>query len=528
MLTLSLFILLIYSSVLNSSDNLNIKRLSNLSLLIESKNLVRIGIIIILYTLYIIYDLSLIKIEYFPIYLYNDLYVLNIFNIYIYILISIIIISLLTINTTLINNLSWINNFNKFYISIILFNLLGIILLISSNNIISIFIGIELQSYSLYILTGITNKSSSGHNSLFYYLIGGLGSIIILYGLSLIYYISGNIYLNYINIILNYNSLLLYEGWSNNLILGYIILLFGLLIKIGAAPMYNWSILLYMNSNTIITSYISIIPKISILSYIWILYNNIININTTILFNNINENILIFILSIIISLSLIIGSIGGLTQIKIKSILAYSGLLNIGYLLLSIIINNINSLIAYIIYITQYSFNHISIFLLLIISILYNKTSYNNLINNHIIYIYELINIRKNIFLVISFIIVIGSFIGIPPLFGFYGKYYLLISLINNNYIFLSLLLIICSIISTGYYLYILNIIIIKKIYKIYNNNLLFYNNYIKDYNNIYIIHNSLSYILSSYILIILFNFIQSNNILKGAYIISMYYLNVF
>nr|AGS44176.1 NADH dehydrogenase subunit 2 [Cyberlindnera suaveolens] len=512
MLIISLFILLIYSSVLNTSE----------SLLTNNRNIIKIGLLVLLYSLYIIID----NIGYYDhnILIFNDLYILNTYNIYFIILIFIIAMSLITINiinmsstnennfnsiegnSNLLNKLSiyknylYLNNFNRYYVTIIIFNLLGIILFMTSNNIISIFIGIELQSYSLYILTGIPSKSNtSAHNSLFYYLIGGFGSIIILYGISLLYYTSGNIYLNNINILLDYIS------FRNPLLIGYLFIIFGLLIKIGAGPMYNWSILLYMNSNTIVTSYISIIPKLSILTYIWYLYHQL-NISAYDINNSI-DNKIILILSLIITISLIIGSISGLSQIKIKSILAYSGLLNIGYLVLSILINNINSLTAYIIYITQYSIGHVSMFLLLIIAAIYN--------NNHLIYTYEIKSIYKNSFLVASLLIIIGSFIGIPPLFGFYGKYYLLISSINSNYLFLSLLLIVSSIIATLYYLYIINSVINDKNKDIINTS--------DGYNYILSIGNTLSYVFSSFVMILLFNFIQWNNILKGAYIIATY-----
>lgn len=507
MLIISLFILLIYSSVLNTSE----------SLLTNNRNIIKIGLLVLLYSLYIIID----NIGYYDhnILIFNDLYILNTYNIYFIMLILIIAMSLTTINIinmsstneenlltsredvthtnlSLYKNYLYLNNFNRYYVTIIIFNIIGIILFMTSNNLISIFIGIELQSYSLYILTGIPSKSNtSAHNSLFYYLIGGFGSIIILYGISLLYYTSGNIYLNNINILLDYVS------FRNPLLVGYLFVIFGLLIKIGAGPMYNWSILLYMNSNTIVTSYISIIPKLSILTYIWYLYHQL-NISAYDINNSIDSKI-ILILSLIITISLIIGSISGLSQIKIKSILAYSGLLNIGYLVLSILIDNINSLTAYIIYITQYSIGHVSMFLLLIIAAIYN--------NNHLIYTYEIKSIYKNSFLIASLLIIIGSFIGIPPLFGFYGKYYLLISSINSNYLFLSLLLIVSSIIATLYYLYIINSVISDK------NKDIITNNYVLS------VGNTLSYVFSSFVMILLFNFIQWNNILKGAYIIATY-----
>uniref|UniRef100_S5TP72 NADH-ubiquinone oxidoreductase chain 2 n=1 Tax=[Candida] norvegica TaxID=49330 RepID=S5TP72_9ASCO len=536
MLILSLFILLIYSSVINSLDKFKY----------NNKYLIRIGIIILLYSLYILKDLT-INILYNNnniknIYIFNDLYLYNKYNIFIILLIIFTIISLLSINTTIniINNNNiknidikninnndnnitngLINNMNINYINIIIFNIIGIILLLTSNNLLGLFISIELQSYSLYILTGIIYKSHiSSYNSLLYYLIGGLGSIIILYGINILYNITSIININNINSFIYLydinNNILINE--INYIYLGWIFIIFGLLIKIGIAPMYNWSIFIYSNSNTIITSYISIIPKLSILSYILLIINII---SPSYLLNNnyLYNNKLLFLLTLFIILSLLIGSIGGLSQIKIKYILAYSGLLNLGYLLLTILINNIYSILAYIIYITQYSFSHISIFLFLIISIIYLKNNNNNKLINyqHITYIYELSFIKHNLFLVISLIIIIGSFIGIPPLLGFYGKYNILISSINNNNLFLSILLIISSVISSIFYLYFLNKVLINN----NNNNIIINNN---NNNNIkgIISNNLLTYIFSSLILIILLNFIQLENILKGAYIISL------
>lgn len=536
MLILSLFILLIYSSVINSLDKFKY----------NNKYLIRIGIIILLYSLYILKDLT-INILYNNnniknIYIFNDLYLYNKYNIFIILLIIFTIISLLSINTTIniinnnniknidiknINNYDnnitngLINNMNINYINIIIFNIIGIILLLTSNNLLGLFISIELQSYSLYILTGIIYKSHiSSYNSLLYYLIGGLGSIIILYGINILYNITSIININNINSFIYLydinNNILINE--INYIYLGWIFIIFGLLIKIGIAPMYNWSIFIYSNSNTIITSYISIIPKLSILSYILLIINII---SPSYLLNNnyLYNNKLLFLLTLFIILSLLIGSIGGLSQIKIKYILAYSGLLNLGYLLLTILINNIYSILAYIIYITQYSFSHISIFLFLIISIIYLKNNNNNKLINyqHITYIYELSFIKHNLFLVISLIIIIGSFIGIPPLLGFYGKYNILISSINNNNLFLSILLIISSVISSIFYLYFLNKVLINN----NNNNIIINNN---NNNNIkgIISNNLLTYIFSSLILIILLNFIQLENILKGAYIISL------
>lgn len=235
MLILSLFILLIYSSVINSVDTLKY----------NNKYLVRIGIIILLYSIYILKDFTL-EILYNnninDIYIYNNYYFYNKYNIYIILLIKLVVICLLTINSTTniikiipektINENNKINSningliskeLNINYINIIIFNIIGIILLLSSNNLLSLFISIELQSYSLYILTGIINRSHiSAYNSLLYYLIGGLGSIIILYGISILYNTTSIININYINTFIHLidinNNILLNE--INSIYLG--------------------------------------------------------------------------------------------------------------------------------------------------------------------------------------------------------------------------------------------------------------------------------------------------------------------
>lgn len=169
-----------------------------------------------------------------------------------------------------------------------------------------------------------------------------------------------------------------------------------------------------------------------------LLFIIIYNINT---YNNTN-NILTYTISLFVILSLIIGSIGGLMQIKIKVLLTYSGILNGGYLLYTVLINSIDSIVAYIIYVLQYSLTHMNIFIIILLlpSILYNNniimnsTNTNSSNTNNIDQVYtsifspiEYINqfkllISINPFINLALIISLFSLIGIPPLFGFYGK----------------------------------------------------------------------------------------------------------
>ena len=267
---------------------------------------------------------------------------------------------------------------------------------IESYNLLLIYIAIELQSYSIYIITSRYNyiyKSSklnyelmhgggtvgsyrSSKSGLIYFLLGSLASIIILIGLTLLYNVTGLTNLYDINIYLN--EILLINGSNvidnlSTLELGYLLIFIGLLFKIGIAPLHNWLINIYVNVPTIVTIWISLVTKISILTFIYtILYNSQFIYNNYTMGNTFN---VIYILSILSVLSMCIGGLGGLSQINIKRIIAYSGLANIGYMLYAIIANNQLSLQAYIFNISQYSLTHINWFLIILLSIIPLKYS---------------------------------------------------------------------------------------------------------------------------------------------------------
>ena len=183
-------------------------------------------------------------------------------------------------------------------------------------------------------------------------------------------------------------------------------------------------------------------------------------------------------------LSLIIGSVLGLTQYKIKRLYAYSTISHLGFILLSLCINNIESSKAFFFYLIQYSISNLNAFIILI-SIgytLYLYTSNINIkdsINSPIQYIYQLKGyFYINPIISISFIITLFSFIGIPPMIGFFAKQMILNIAISQGFIFTSIIAIITSVISAVYYLMIVR-------------NLFFYNTELKE-NKIKIINNNL------------------------------------
>ena len=496
----------------------------------EYKNLIHISILIMLYMIIILNDSISLTLINNGILLFNKTFLLTSYNIIIknlIIILSIIYFIILYNYSEYYNNTKYI----KEYILLILFNILSICLFIDSINSLIIFVAIELQSYSLYLITATYYKNEtsvgiySSKNGLIYFLLGSLASIIILFGLTIIYNQSGLINLIELNYYLNSYKPNNIE--SLNYIIGFIFVFIGLFFKIGLAPIHNWLINIYTNVPTVVTLWISILPKISILTFILtlnIIFNNI--------FDNWQFNLLfqLFIIS-----SMIIGSLGGLPQFSIKRILAYSGLANSSYILLAIWSNNQYSIFSYIFYITQYSITHFTIFMSLIFIIMYyNNWLYykrissddNNLKSNknytHNLYLSDIIDIISyNKSLSIVIIICLSSFMGIPPLLGFYGKYYILFSSLLSGYWFTSILLILVSIITAYYYGY-----IIKMIYstssKLNNNELykmnIINNNNINNNNFIY------CYIISILALLIIFPLLYLDIYQNGIVIVN--YLN--
>jgi NADH-ubiquinone oxidoreductase chain 2 len=353
------------------------------------------------------------------------------------------------------------------YTLIILFIIMGSILLISSSDLVSIFLTIELQSYGLYLLCTIyRNSESSTSAGLTYFLLGGLASCFILLGISLIYANLGITYLDSFYIIKNLSNIVIEQELKNiNLhIISYIpycllLISIGFLFKISAAPFHFWSPDVYDGIPTIITTFVAIIAKISILVLILhiVHYTNNIYISTEYYWT----------ISLLISslLSLVIGTVLGLTQFRIKRLYAYSTISHLGFMLLAISIDSIESVQSFIFYLIQYSISNLNAFILLI-AIGYSlyfysdkNINHNKLIdknNSPIQFISQLKGyFHINSMLALSLTITLFSFAGIPPLIGFFAKQMIFSAALQEGYIFLTFIGILTSVISAVYYLFI-------------------------------------------------------------------------
>lgn len=403
--------------------------------------------------------------------LFNSWFNLTAYNLPLVILILILIIGLLTYNTSTHKY----DLKSPYLILLILSNIIGLLLFPLVNDLLTLYIVVELQSYSLYLLTGLHNRSyNASRASLLYFLMGGVASAIILLASYFIYGLTGTTNISDINILNSYVDIYDYTN----------ILLIALLFKMGLAPLHRWSIAVYNYAPTYITAYISVVAKISIASFIFANAG---------LFNH-------YILILFFYISLLIGSYKPLFQVNIKTILAYSGLLNFGYILLSIISFDI----SFYIYIIQYALTHTILFLGLLGASQYINTPISTW--SPLIYIHQLK--LPNLTLAICLILALFSLIGIPPLPGFYAKLYILSGALQDNYILETCLIVVCSVIATYYYANIIKVLITSRT--------------IKENININNINPSLAYAISVSTLLLLSFFIFLPSISEGLYLIVL------
>jgi NADH-ubiquinone oxidoreductase chain 2 len=402
------------------------------------------------------------------------------------------------------------------YSLIIIFSTLGASLLISSSNLISMYLSTELQSFAVYILPTLYKDSELATNAgLKYFLLGSLASCLILLGSGLIYTYTGLTHLESI-----YNFISVTESLNNNIsqgiALGFIIIFVGYLLKVSAAPLHNWAPDVYDESPTIVTIWLTIMPKISILILILEIFTQITSVNPVL--ESLGLNTINYLLLISSLFSLIIGTIVGLTQIKIKRLLAYSTISHIGFILLALAINSVQSIDSFIFYILQYTLTNLNTFLILI--------AIGYIINNNILIIkgsekdINFISELKGLFfsnpiLSISLTICLLSMAGTPPFLGFFSKQFVLYSAIESGYYFMAIAGILVSIISASYYLRIIRIL--------HTEGPILLNKSLKGPENSKVeISNIHSLIISVLTLLILFFILKPSILLKSTQLLSL------
>lgn len=345
------------------------------------------------------------------------------------------VIILSSVLLTLVSSKSYLQkegiDFGEYYI-IILCSVLGMLLMIFANDLIIIFIGLELMSICFYVLVGFLRKRiKSNESALKYFLLGVFITGFLLYGISLMYGVTGSTKLS------SYNAMV---GIIKNpiFITGMVLFAIGFLFKMGVFPFQMWIPDVYEGAPTIVTGLMSTAGKIAAVGTI---------VPVIIGFNITDLKIL---LAIIAVLTMLFGNVIALAQTSIKRLLAYSSIASAGYILVGVASLDEMAVKGIAFYLFAYMFMQLGSFIIVAV---YESNSKDK--NDYYLVSFDDYKglAKQSPMLGIFFTIFLLSLAGIPPFAGFWGKYYLFYYAIKSNLIWLSIVAILLSLVSLYYYL---------------------------------------------------------------------------
>jgi NADH-quinone oxidoreductase subunit N len=348
------------------------------------------------------------------------------------------IITLLAAFIVLAISKNYLDNFKISKIEypiLILSSVLGMMVMISSNDLIVFYMGLELQSLALYVLATFNrNNLKSSEAGLKYFVLSALSSGLLLYGCSLIYGFSGSTNFEIIA------SQLVSNEYA--LTFGIVFILVGLAFKISAVPFHMWAPDVYEGSPTTVTLFFTMVPKIAALTvFIRFLYVPFLELIDQ------WQMILVF-LSIA---SMLFGAIAAIGQKNIKRLIAYSSIGHIGYALAGVASASNDGIQSSVIYLTIYIVMNLGLFSCLLM--LRRNDNYYESID-------DLSGLSKNHpILSFSLLVILFSLAGIPPLAGFFAKFYIFKAVIEQSMYFLAIVGLLSTVIAAFYYLRIIKII---------------------------------------------------------------------
>nr|WCH58005.1 NADH dehydrogenase subunit 2 [Hypnea cornuta] len=331
-----------------------------------------------------------------------------------------------------------INSFEYWILKLL--SLLAILLILQANDLLFIYLVIELQSLVFYILASFKRTSEfSTESGLKYFVLGAFSSALLLFGISLIYALTGLTNLSDLSKFLTgilMGDILL----STGIFSGLILILGSLLFKLSAAPFHMWSPDVYEGSPTSVTAFFSIMPKLPILSlfYRFLIFS----------FHDF-INIWSIILLVSVFLSILVGTLSAFSQKKWKRFFSYSSVTHVGFFLLAMLLGDMESISNSIFYVIIYLSTMLSIF-----SIILSIRFFNYNYHHQTRYLDEINNLSKiNPTIAIIFSIILFSMAGVPPLAGFFAKFFVLLCALQAGAVGISVFIVLMSCIACFYYI---------------------------------------------------------------------------
>ena len=325
------------------------------------------------------------------------------------------------------------------YSILILSSVLGMMIMISSNDLMVFYMGLELQSLALYVLATFNrDQLKSSEAGLKYFVLSALSSGLLLYGCSLIYGFSGSTNFDIISNQLNSDEYVL--------TFGIVFILVGLAFKISAVPFHMWAPDVYEGSPTSVTLFFTMVPKIAALTvfirFLYIPFLNLID----------QWQMIIIFLSIA---SMLFGAIAAIGQTNIKRLVAYSSIGHIGYTLAGLATGSNEGIQSSIIYMSIYVVMNLALFSCLLM--LKRGEKYYEDIG-------DLAGLSKNHpLLSLSLLVILFSLAGIPPLAGFFAKFYIFTAVLEQSMYFLAIVGLLSTVVAAFYYLRIIKIMYFDK-----------------------------------------------------------------
>lgn len=318
---------------------------------------------------------------------------------------------------------------------LVLMAVLGMLLMISANDLIALYMGLELQSLPLYVVAAMrTNSLKSSEAGLKYFLLGALSSGMLLYGASLVYGFAGST--AYADIAASLNGEV-----SVGLTVGMVFLLSGLAFKISAAPFHMWTPDVYEGAPTPVTALFAIVPKVAAITLLMKV--------TYFAFSGISDQWEQILVALSVA-SMIVGATGAIMQTNIKRMLAYSSIAHMGYALAGLAAGTVEGATGVVIYMTVYVFMGAGAF-----AIIMSLRRDGNPVER----ISDLSGLSSNHpLLAAGMMIVMFSMAGIPPLAGFFGKWYVFLAAVNAGLAPLAIIGVVMSVIGAFYYLRIIRL----------------------------------------------------------------------
>ena len=324
------------------------------------------------------------------------------------------------------------------YFVLVLLSVLGMMVMISGYSLLTLYLGLEILSLSLYALIAIARERADAiEAALKYFVLGAIASGLLLYGMSMIYGISGSLNISDIASFASSANLASRETLIINF--GLVFLVIGIAFKLGAVPFHMWVPDVYQGAPTSVTLFISTVPNIAAVAMlVRILVDGLGSMHTY-------WSDLFMVLSI---LSIALGSVVALMQTNIKRLLAYSTISHVGFIMLGFVTGTLTGYGAATFYMLVYVLMSLAAFGAII---LLNKQGFE------VDQISDFKGLSKHSpWFALMMLIIMLSMAGVPPLVGFYSKFFILQQVISAGFITIAVIAVIFAVISAYYYLQII------------------------------------------------------------------------